>query len=595
MGDALLRMLRDAGLQAKVSEYELQLHQPIEASLTVLSPVKQSYRIREKVLPEDPFTAVADQDIPYFAYVPDFDVTAEVVYANYGSREDYAVLKEAGINLEGKIALVRAQGVCRGMKGMIAEEEHLAGLLLYPELKDMGFLYPAYPEGRHINPWTIERGSMLKYFLYPGESKAPRGVPGSTLPIVPAFPVSEEVATQLLQMIEGQDAPVEWKGTMNTAYRIGMQRPVVEMKFRGNFRKQKIRNIIATIPGSNPGEPGVMLGAHYDAWVYGAADPSSGTAVVMEAATVLAEMSRNGWQPRRTIQFAFWDAEEFGMLGSTRWVENSLMDSNNNLAIYLSVDTAVRAKDFVAYIQPGIRAPLDEALQRVPDPSIGKKISELRGTFMLPGFSGDVAPFTSLAGVPTAEIAFGRFYPMYHSIYDDYQWFATFADPGFKYSAALTRILLLYASAWTDRQLLPFQFTEVAEYARDALDTILQQHPELRKSHSWQLLDQTIDKFRAEAERLERARDGRISEDLTPQINEHLQATFRSFSDVSQAFPVRNLLIGPSEESGCEPDPLPGLNRSARSGDFEKEAIYLATAFQHATSHLKAAADAARN
>ena len=591
-GDAIVHRLKSAGLQPSFTEYTVRLHEPLEATLALVSPAGKPFTLQEKALSADPFTSAAADDIPYLAYVPDFDVTAEVVYANYGTREDYAALKQQGVTIAGKIALVRAQGLCRSMKGIIAEEEHLAGLLLYPELKDMGFTYPAYPEGRHINPWTVERGSMLRYFVYPGEPKvAAPGEPGSTMPSIPALPVSEETATQILELMQGPPAPADWKGWLKTSYRIGLPGPTVRMTFRGNFASTGIRNIFASIPGIHPDEPRVLIGCHYDAWMYGAADPASATAVVLETADVLSEMYRAGWKPRRGVQFAFWDAEEFGMFGSTRWVEENIKDLRSHVSAYLSIDTAVRAKDFVGYIQPGLRGSLDEALQRVPDPGTGRKIFDLRGEFAVPGFSGDVAPFTSLAGIPTGEIAFGRFYPVYHSIYDDYRWFTRFADPDFKYSAALTRILALYSSAWTDDTVLPYRFTEVAAYAAESLNGVVQQRPEWRDTESWKHLDEQIRAFHVQAERLEKARHNRVSDQDAGKINDHLHEAFLSFSDMNLDYPVRNALIGPSEESGCTSDALPGLQRSLRSGSLDQAAAALSAAFLKSTAHLKQAAD----
>jgi N-acetylated-alpha-linked acidic dipeptidase len=586
VGEAIQRRLREAGLQPTFSEYVLPLHEPIEASLSLPEEHNEMLTVREKRLPEDSFTSIAGEDIPYLAFVPDFDLKAHVVYANYGAREDYELLRAAGIDVKGKIALVRAQGLCRGIKGVIAQEEGVAGLLLYPELRDMGFVYPAYPAGRHINPWTIERGSMLRYFLYPGAPRnMNRDARDSTLPTIPALPVNQEIAARLLRLMDGPEAPVDWKGSMPAPYRMATKAPVATMKFRGKIVSRKIRNIFATIAGTHPGEPRVILGAHYDAWIYGAADPSSGAAVVLETANIFSELARHGWKPRRTIQFAFWDAEEFGMFGSTRWVEQNLKDLRN-VAVYLSVDTAVRAKDFVGYVHPGLRGALDRALAQTPDPATGVKLFDVRGTFMLPGFSGDVAPFTSLAGVPTAEIAFGRFYPLYHSLYDDYPWFSKFNDPGFKYCATLTRILALYASSWANDQILPFRFSEIGEYARSSIETLGQQDPDTHATDSSRQLQRRLQEFLQESELLEQRLAKPVVDDVSPQINAHMQAAFRCFHDPVQDFAERNMLIGPSPETGCDSVPLPGLQGNP------KKAAYLASAFECATAHLRSASAA---
>ena len=420
----------------------------------------------KKLFPEDPYSSVASREVLYFAYSPDADLEAEIIYANYGSREDYEYIRSKGIDPSGKIALVRAQGICRGMKTIVAEEQGVSGLLLYPELKDQGFVKKAFPEGPHTNPWVGQRGSLLKYFLQPG---SPRPDSPDVLSKIPAFPVSGSVAMQLLEHLDGVSAPDEWKGWLKTPYNIGPGPAKVRMISRQKIEEATIRNVLVELPSSSPDAPVVVIGCHYDAWGYGASDPISGTAAVLKTAQILGHQYAGGWRPKVSLQFAFWDGEELGMFGSSEWVRKN---ANKKIAAYVNVDSAYRSPYFVGNLTPGMAAPLLDVLALVEDPLTRTKFSETHGEFRLPGFSSDAGPFLGYTGVPVAEIGFGINFPMYHSIYDDLHWMEKFGDPGYRYHATLVKILGLYLEQFTETDLLPYGFDDVPEYVQKELLTI---------------------------------------------------------------------------------------------------------------------------
>lgn len=599
VGDAIIRRLKSAGLEVSTTEYEVSLPEPLQSNLTLLFPQRIEFEVKEKVFSEDPYSQIASSDMPYFAFSPDADIEAEVIYANFGSKQDYEFLKQQGIDPAGKIVLVRAQGICRGMKLLYAEEQGVAGLLLFPELRDQGFNKTPYPEGPHINPWVIQRGSMLKFFLYPGEPSADFMGKNSTLPRIPSLPISQEIAMQLLKRIEGPAAPKEWHGWLPVPYPLGAGPARVRLVVQSKNSRATIRNIFATIRGSNPLESEVLAGGHYDAWVYGAADPSSGTTVLLEAAEALSRLNKSWWKPKRTLMFAFWDAEEFGLFGSTKWVESAMKQSTPKVAAYINVDTAVKGQDFAGYVMPGLQAPLDQVLGMVHHPMTGEFLSERRGEFVTPGFSDDTGPFTGIAGVPVAEIHFGRYYPMYHSIYDDLNWMEKFNDPDYKLSAALAKVLSLYLLKLSGDEIFPYQFTEVSQYTRRSCEDILagelNYNPSIAKQkqtllNAMERYDQSASSFQ-EASHSKKEMNARVAEQVNQLVSKAI-ASFVRPHEAEEAFSgyaTRNMLLGTSEVDGCAGQQLPGLKRAVQSGDMiriEAELKRLTDAFNAATTIL---------
>lgn len=593
VGGVIIQRLKSLGLQPVTKDYQVQLPEPSTAELSIVSPDAKTLNVREKVLPQDPYSRAAPEQLPYLAYSPDVDLESEVVYGNFGESEDYEVLKQRGIDVSRKILLVRAQGTCRGMKGKIAEEHGVAALLIYPELRDQGFTKPAFPKGPHINPWTIQQGSFLKFFQYPGipEEKQENGFQ-STLPKIPGLPISQETALDIFKRMTGSESPKNWHGLLPVQYLIGTGQVRVKMVYRSKWPDRTIRNIFATLPGMDPDQPSVVVGCHYDAWYYGASDPCSGTAAVLEAAAGLSELARSGWKPKRSITFAFWDGEEFGMFGSTKWVEENLNSRKNDPAAYVNVDSAYRAKEFVGNVMPGLRGALDVALAKVNDPMTGKRISDSRGEFQIPGFSSDTSPFLALAGAPTAEIGFGRMYSMYHSIYDNLTWMNQYGDPDYSYHAALAKILSLYVMQLSSNDLLPYRFSELTAYTKQTLFNLNPTENLLKP------LNAAVDEFDQVAGRVDSmiASHKNSSTASATKINALFVKAMLAFSakpDVPVLpFRQRSTLVGASEKTGCGSEPLPGLTSAVNRGnerEIQNEIERLTRAFRSATSYLSEA------
>jgi N-acetylated-alpha-linked acidic dipeptidase len=468
------------------------------------------------------------------------------------------------------------------MKIHAAEKEQVAGLLIYPELKDQGFLKPEFPYGPHLNLWVAQRGTLLKYFLYPGDPSDSAAQQASTLPKIPAMPISQKTASVLLSHIRGEQAPEDWIGWLPEGYRLGPGPASVRLVYKGKSERRTIRNIFASIPGS--GGPFVVAGNHYDAWVYGASDPSSGTSVLLDAAHALGELAKDGWKPEHKIVFAFWDGEEYGMFGSTKWVQNNLAALKQAIA-YINIDSAFRARDFAAYVSPGLYSSFDQALEGLSDPDSGRLFSEIRPEFQNPGFSGDGVAFVRFAGLPVVDAGFGRTYSVYHSVYDNELWMEKFGDPKAAYRATLARILGRYLMSLTSEPVIPYDFTEFQPYTFKAINEL-----KISKNGEWDSLKLEIDRFDSVAKKLHsQMQDHALSKDQHAEINQLLLNTMQAFYDQNEG---RNVLMEASKKLGCAGEPLPNVTEAVRAGDPDKikEALsLLSLKFAEARKYLEMA------
>ena len=588
--ETVAEILRAGGLNVTVSSFGVDLPEPGEAALALEGA--PAFELRELPLPGDPYSADGARETPFFAWAPPGEVQGRVVYANHGDRGDYALLAKAGVSVKGAIVLARAGGICRSMKSLLAEEAGAAGLLLYPERRDLGIVKPDFPDGPYLNPRAVPRGSMLRYFRYPGDPAGARArAAPDLLPRIPALPISETVAREILERVEGRPAPEDWTGWMKTPYRVGATRGQARLTVRGATRRVTLRNLFATLPGRRRDAAAVVVSAHTDAWVHGAIDPVSGVATVLEAADVLARLAAGGWRPERDVVFAFWDGEEYGMLGSTRWVEERLADLPARVAAFLYVDSSARAWDFMADVSPGLADSLDEILATVPDPATGRPLLSVRATVQLPGFSGDTAPFVGLGGVPGAQVGYGRrTYAMYHTGYDDPLLARRHLDPGWGLSSSLARVLSVWASTLADAPVPPWRFTEVADFLGKEIGGLgagaAERFPQKHE------LVYAVARFREAAvswDDVGVAFRGARASDLEPIVLSAM-AAFRDLPG-ARDFARSSLLLGPSAETGCGTETVPGLRRALLGdGSTRQEAERLLRALAASESRLREAA-----
>ncbi len=568
VGDRILQLLSEYSLKTTTAEYSFDFPEPQDAQLQLIFPSQVNFNLYERQLPEDPSSKVSKNELPFLAFSPDADIQSKVIYANTGSSEDYAYLKSRGLEVSNCIALVRSRGICRSMKIVAAEKEGIAGLLIYPELKDQGFRKPEFPYGPHLNPWVSQRGSLLKYFLYPGDPSEPDAQSLSTLPKIPALPISQETASTLLKNILGESVPESWKGWLPEGYHTGPGPAIVKMIYHGTKQRRTIRNIFAWLDTKTDEKHFVVAGNHYDAWVYGAADPISGTSVMLETAKVLSTLTHKGWIPRRKILFTFWDGEEYGMFGSTAWVRKNLPLLENAVA-YVNVDTAFRARDFSPYLSPGLYSSLDRAIVGLQDPDSGRYFSEIRPEYQNPGFSSDVVPFMRILGIPVIDAGFGRTYSVYHSLYDDEMWLEKFGDPDAKFRGALSKIISRYLFRMSNDILLPYDFAEIQPYANKALNALLKKGSFQHSNAEIESLRKEFDSFHAAAVQLQKEIEKKNP--LAPAsrlaVNVLLLKAIKTFYEPDVK---KNVLMESSTTLGCAGEALSGLSDAFRSNNEEQ-------------------------
>lgn len=591
--ETVAEIFRASGLEVAVSSFEVDLPEPGEASLVLDGA--PAFDLHERPLAGDPYSADAAKETPFFAWAPSGEARARIVYANHGDRGDYETLRSAGVSVKGAIVLARAGGICRSMKSLLAEEEGAAGLLLYPERRDLGIVKPDFPNGPYLNPWAVSRGSMLRYFACPGDParERARGVP-NLLPRIPALPVSESVAREILARIEGAPAPEAWTGWLKVPYRLGATATEARLAVRSETARRTLRNVTATLRGRRRDAAAILVSAHTDAWVHGAIDPVSGTATVLEVADVLARLRADGWRPERDVVFAIWDGEEYGMLGSTHWVEERLATLPTEVAAFLYVDSSARAWDFMEDVSPGLAGGLDDVLAAVPDPATGRPLLGVRAVPQLPGFSGDTSPFVGLGGVPGAQVGYGRCtYAMYHTGYDDPLLARRYLDPGWGLSSSLARILGLWTSVLADAPVPPWRFTEVADFLWEEIEKVGAKGASFARKPD---LVAAIGRFHEAAAAWDDvgfAFRGARAGVLEPLVTGAM-AAFRDLPG-ARDFARSSLLLGPSAETGCGTETLPGLRRAlAGDGSPAVEADRLLRALAVSEAKLREAVRIAR-
>lgn len=588
------RRLSSLGLKPWSDVHDADLWEPVALRLALTAPSAREIDLHEREVPGDAATRAARDELPFLAYSPDADVEAPLVYANFGAPADYDALKKAGVDPRGKVALVHAQGVCRGEKVAAAERAGVAALLVYIEPKDQGIVKPPYPEGAGPHPAAVSRGTLLKYFRRPGDPRRSKELGVDVLPKIPALAISAEAAEALLKEMGGPAPPPDWKGSLAAPYALGPGKARVRVTVRGRTVRTKLKNVLASIPGADPKAPQVLVMGHYDAWVNGAVDPGSGAAVVLETAEVLARLADKGWTPARGILFALWDGEEWGMLGSTAWLEAHFGGSGLPVAAAINVDSAARANDLYASLTPGLRGLFEEVLARVPDPlAAGKSLKATSGQPALPGFSSDAAPFLGFTPVPVAELGFGRWYGAYHSLYDTPAYVAKVSDPGFVRSAALARAVTLFAGVLATPRLFPFRFGEIVAFTERELRELQARSPE---ATGWlpaalRRLDTHLSAFEAAAgtwDGFVRSRSGRSRDRARA---DGLASLAIAALGSRGSFGRGCVLWGPSEATGCGGLALPGLDEAVRRGDrtaVAREVDRLGGAFARARDYLVA-------
>ncbi len=493
VAENILAKFKSYGWDAQMETYTVLFPSPKVRLLEMTGPKKYTALLKEPGFKEDGTSSQPDHLPSYNAWSADGDVSGELVFVNFGLPEDYETLESLGIDVKGKIVIARYGRSWRGIKPKIAQEHGAIGCIIYSDPKEDGYYQgDVYPKGSFKNEFGVQRGSIMDMVIYPGDPLTPgAGAIGNTKRLdrkdatnllkIPVLPISYHDAQPLLATLGGPVAPEAWRGALPITYHIGPGSTKVRLKVESDWKMVPAYNVIAKIKGSQYPDQWVIRGNHHDAWVHGANDPVSGVASMMEEARVIGEMVKNGYRPKRTLVFAAWDAEEPGLIGSTEWVENHKEELKQKAVIYINTDA--NGRGFLgAGGSHGLEALVDEIAKDVKDPQTNVSIydrlkarqvstagsdkarkdnmAKKTMTIGALGSGSDYSAFLQHAGIPSLNIGFGGEDEggSYHTIYDSYDHYSRFGDPGFKYGVALAQTIGRAVLRMADADVLPFNF-----------------------------------------------------------------------------------------------------------------------------------------
>ncbi|HEX9724277.1 MAG TPA: M28 family metallopeptidase [Vicinamibacteria bacterium] len=507
VAEYVLSQLTAWGLTAWIEEFEALMPVPVERAVELVEPETYTARLEEPPLVEDKDSSDENQLPTFSAYAADGDVTAPLVYVNYGGPRDYQKLREMGVDVRGKIVIARYGQTWRGIKAKLAAEHGAVACLLYSDPEDDGYRQgDVYPDGP-FRPWHgVQRGSVIDMPVHPGDPLTPgwaaeRGAPrldrteAKTLVSIPVQPLSYADAMPLLENLRGTVAPREWQGALPMTYHVGPGPARVRVKLAFDWKTRPIYNVLARIEGRVFPNQWILYGNHHDSWVNGAADPTSGTAALLETARSLAKLVDEGWRPKRTIVLASWDGEEWGLMGSTEWAEKHAAELTEKAVAYINTDTS--GKGWISMSGThSLQALANEVTKDILDPRSGKSLREearerrieqarnsderekieLQETLSIGalGSGSDYTPFLNHLAIASLHFAFTdeSSAGVYHSTYDSFHWYTHFSDSTFEYGATLSRVTGTTLLRLADATLLPFDFTDYASVLARYVDEI---------------------------------------------------------------------------------------------------------------------------
>ncbi|MDC0871868.1 M28 family peptidase [Flavobacteriaceae bacterium] len=478
-------VMQQAGFEVTQYPYDLYLpNQPGSSLIEIVTPSRAVLNQKEDVIPDDPFSADPELWKGWNAFSGSGDITAEVVYANYGRKEDFEKLKELGVDVKGKIVLARYGGNFRGFKAKFAEANGAAGLIIFTDPKDSGYTKGlVYPEGPYYNKSTIQRGSLLTTDftgdpLTPfepalpldGKKKIKRLDPKQAqLHTIPVTPIAYGEAEKILGQMEGKAVPQSWQGGLPFTYRLeGGSSLTVRLKVDQKINFVRAANVVGMLKGSEAPDEWIILGCHFDAWGFGATDPNSGTAMLLSLSETLGELKKQGYAPKRSILIGHWDAEEHGVIGSSEWVEQMRDQLHAKGVVYMNFDGGVSGKNFGASAAPTLKKLLIETSKMVNYPytdqslfEFWKKDAQNEPSIGNLGGGSDHIAFYMHAGVPSLSGGAGG--PnLYHSNYDSFQFYEQFVDPEFQMGPMVEHMAGLMALRMANAELIPYNLNRYA-------------------------------------------------------------------------------------------------------------------------------------
>ena len=597
----ILAHFKEWGLDAHIERFDVLFPTPKVRVVEMVAPTKFTAKLEEPALAIDPTSNQKSEQLPtYNAYSIDGDVTAPLVFVNYGLPEDYEKLDRLGISVKGAIVIAKYYHSWRGVKPKVAAEHGAIGCLIYSEPQDDGYSRDnVFPDGPMRNPDGVQRGSVMDFASSnPGDPLTPGW--GATegakrLPIkeaksitkIPVMPISYGDAQPLLAALAGPMAPEEWRGSLPIPYHVGPGPAKVHLKVEFNWDIKPVYDVIAKIPGSVAPEEWIVRGNHHDAWVNGAEDPISAQVALLEEARSLGQLVKQGWKPRRTIIYCAWDGEEPMLLGSTEWAEQHAAELQQHAAVYLNTDGNDRGllnmggshslEQFINGVARDIEDPETkmsvwkrEQLSRIAKAKTAEERQELRQRADLRiealGSGTDFTAYLDHLGIATLDLGFEGEdeQGIYHSIYDDFYWYTHFSDTNFVFGRALAQTVGTSVMRLADAEVLPFDFVDLADtvdmYKKELQKLLAAKQEEIRERN--QELEEGV--FAATFDP-RRPTVAPVKEEVPPHLNfapleNAVEALTRSAKHYQQALAKKQMSMGDAA-GGLGPEKLAAVNR----------------------------------
>ncbi len=622
--DYVLQEMRRMGLRTEVREYEIWMPHFTAVQLWRVSPDTLVLSLGEPPVPQDSTSWLYPRPLMANGYSGTGDVIAPLIYANYGLIEDYSQLDSMGVSVKGAIVIARYGRSFRGIKAREAERRGAVGLILYSDPQEDGFVRGAvYPEGPMRPATGVQYGSVMNmigdpstpgYASRPGVRRIP--VEEMNVPRIPVIPISHGNAEELLRHLSGAEVPGGWQGGLPLRYRVGPGPVRARMVVRTDTATtpfKRIWNTYGVIQGAELPNEMVIIGAHRDAWGPGAVDNVSGTVSVLEAARAVAEQVRAGHRPRRTLVFATWDAEEWGIIGSAEYVEDDAQRLLRGAVAYLNQDAAASGPRFGAGGSPSLRSTVRAIVRTVEDPDGGSVYDAWRARTRPaegeeppmgdPGGGSDFAGFYNHLGIPHADWGFGGPGGIYHSSYDSFDWIERFGDPDFSRHATAARISAGMLLRLANAEIVPYDYEEFARTMAAHAVRLRAGLDSLAWSLSTSVLDDSIARFGRAASAFTAARDealarGPITSRARDAANAALLRVERLLTrpeGLGSRPWFRNVIYAADMDNGYSTMPLPTIGEAVRAGDQDlarREIADLAMRFGASASALDAARDA---
>jgi N-acetylated-alpha-linked acidic dipeptidase len=622
--DYVIAQMKAMGLETEVRQYDVFMPHPTSVEIWRTAPRPRALALAEPPVAGDP-TSALPQYLTVNGYSGQGDVRGEIVYVNYGLIEDYARLDSMGVSVKGRIAVARYGRSFRGIKAREAERHGASALLIYSDPQDDGYVRgDVYPAGPMRNRNGVQRGSVFNGAgdpatpLTPSIAGTPRLAENQMdIPHIPVVPISYANAGELLDELRGHEAPAGWQGGLPFRYHVGPGAVTARVRVtddRATHPTKPIYDTFGIVRGSEFPDELVIVGGHRDAWGPGTADNVSGTVSVLEAARAIADAVKSGHRPKRTIIFATWDAEEWGLIGSSEYVEDDSLRLTRGGVAYLNQDVAAQGVRFGGGGSPSLRATLRDIARVVPDPNgKGSVYAQWRKAEAVadsaepamgdPGGGSDFAGFYNHLGVPIAEWGFGGPGGVYHSQYDDFAWMSKFGDPTFAYHAAAARIGAAMLLRLANADVLPYDYVEYARTMQRYLPAIGRTLAAQKWAGSTDALREAISRMEREAAAFSAARDAALAAgDVTmarrgatnAALREVERALIRPQGLRSRPW-YRNLIYVADIDNGYANMAFPSINEAIRAGDERRtsdEVADLAGRFGTATDALVRAREA---